>query len=57
MLRIAQGFPFSHFYHPCRFALPAHLAPLACKLTAYVALYRAYGHYYATLDPLGLYNK
>jgi hypothetical protein len=56
MLKIARR--FSQFYHPCRFSLPPQLlSSFACKLNGYVSLYRAYGHYYSCLDPLGLYNK
>jgi 2-oxoglutarate dehydrogenase complex dehydrogenase (E1) component-like enzyme len=58
MRRLALSFPFSKFYHPCKFALNAETLDLAtCSLANYVKLYRAYGHYYTKLDPLGLYNK
>lgn len=49
---------FSHFYHPCSFKLTPDQAQMsACQLGHYVHQYRAYGHHYAKLDPLGLYNK
>ncbi len=58
MRRLTLSFPFSKFYHPCNFTLTSEAIELAnCSLANYVRLFRAHGHYYAKLDPLGLYNK
>jgi 2-oxoglutarate dehydrogenase complex dehydrogenase (E1) component-like enzyme len=58
MLRLFRNYQFSQFYHPCSFQLdPNTLKTAACPLKSYVSLFRTYGHYYAKLDPLGLYNK
>lgn len=49
---------FTQFYPPCHFKIdPETLQTAACPLSFYVGVYRKYGHYYAKLDPLGLYNK
>lgn len=49
---------FSQFYHPQKFTLdPSVLESQVCKLNSYVSTYREYGHHYAKLDPLELYNK
>lgn len=57
--KIAKNiFTFSSFYHPCKFNLtPEHALLSTCNLGNYVRQYRAYGHYYAKIDPLNLYNK
>jgi 2-oxoglutarate dehydrogenase complex dehydrogenase (E1) component-like enzyme len=58
MLRYLSPFKFSSFYHSHNFTVsPEHLQLQTCKLAAYVGAYRKYGHYYASLDPLSLYNK
>jgi hypothetical protein len=58
MRKLVLAFPFSRFYHPCRFTLTPEAVELAnCSLGTYVGLFRAHGHYFARLDPLGLYNK
>jgi 2-oxoglutarate dehydrogenase complex dehydrogenase (E1) component-like enzyme len=58
MFRYVRNFAFSKFYHPCEFKLtPEHAEATICSLGNYVKLYRKYGHHYAKLDPLGLYNK
>ena len=49
---------FSQFYHPHKFSIdPTVLEPQVSKLHSYISTYREYGHHYARLDPLELYNK
>lgn len=49
---------FSQFYHPHKFSIDTTvLESQVCKLRNYVTTYREYGHHYAKLDPLELYNK
>ena len=51
-------FAFSNFYHPCKFVLqPELIRKHHCKLGIYVDSYRQYGHLFAKLDPLELYNQ
>ena len=58
MIRLGSRMAFSRFYHPCKFTLAPERAKLgSCALGNYVHQYRAHGHHYAKLDPLGLYNK
>lgn len=58
MLRLTNFYNFSKFYHPCNMKItPEHAEKAICFLGNYVKIFRAYGHYYAKLDPLGLYNK
>ena len=49
---------FSSFYHPSKFNLkPQDVTLSSCLLANYIKQYRTYGHHYAKLDPLNLYNK
>lgn len=60
MLRLTSKiFRFStEFYHPCSFKLdPEAQLSTACMLALYFSYFRRYGHHYAKLDPLGIYNK
>lgn len=51
-------YPFTKFYQPCNFTMdPEHHADQSCQLAQYVGVYRKYGHLFAKLDPLGIYNK
>lgn len=60
MLRLATKIHrFStEFYHPCTFKInPDNELNSACMLALYFSYFRRYGHHYAKLDPLGIYNK
>lgn len=50
-------FRFSQFYHPCRQLIDVdYVRKQSCRLATYVGCYRQYGHYFANLDPLAIYN-
>lgn len=58
MLRSILSRRFSEFYRRCEFALlKDEHADHSCSMANYVHTYRRYGHLYAKLDPLGIYDK
>lgn len=60
MFRLTHNlFKFSNtYYTPCNFDIK-HIPyeQVACVLSNFISYYRKYGHYYAKLDPLSIYNK
>ena len=57
-LKHTNLFRSSKFYHPCKYELNHdYVSKQACKLAAFVNCYRHYGHFFAKLDPLNLYNR
>lgn len=59
ILRIPfRYFSGSKFYHPPDFKYdPEYQLSQASKSQYFVNLYRKYGHHYAQLDPLNLYDE
>jgi len=60
MFRLTQKlFKFSNnYYTPCSFDVKhVPYEQATCALSNYISYYRRYGHHYAKLDPLGIYNK
>jgi 2-oxoglutarate dehydrogenase complex dehydrogenase (E1) component-like enzyme len=60
MIRLhSRLFKFSNdFYHPCHFKLNIDAVDKqTCSLAVYVNYFRRYGHHFAKLDPLDVYNK
>ena len=46
------------FYHDCAFrVLKDEHEDHSCQMANYLHVYRRYGHLYAKLDPLGIYDK
>lgn len=58
MIRSIFSQRFSKFYRHCEFQiLKDQHQDHACEMANYIHIYRRYGHLYARLDPLGLYDK
>ena len=58
MYRSIAKLRFSEFYRRCEFKLIAEEhEDQACSMANYIQMYRRYGHLYAKLDPLGIYDK
>ena len=58
MLRFMLARRFSEFYRSCEFKLlKEEHEDHACAMANYIHTFRRYGHLYAKLDPLGIYDK
>ena len=58
MLRPVIARRFSEFYRRCEFKLiKEEHEDHSCELANLIHTYRRYGHLYAKLDPLGIYDK